>query len=60
MFGRNIFRRGIPGLKRNGRVIAYISIGAGATLILIWLPIWIWFVLAGTILVLLGIDIYKK
>lgn len=60
MFRRNIFRRGIPGIKRNGKILSFILIGAGIAILLICMPVWIWFVLAGIILILLGIDIYKK
>lgn len=60
MFGRNIFRRGTSGIKRNGRILAYILICAGIAILFIWIPVWIWFVLAGIILILVGIDIYKE
>ncbi|EYE89284.1 hypothetical protein Q428_03140 [Fervidicella metallireducens AeB] len=46
--------------KRNGKILSFILIVVGIALIVCWMPLWLWFLIAGIILIVIGIDIYYK
>lgn len=41
-------------------ICSFLLILTGIVLLAIWLPCWVWFVLIGLILIVLGINIYFK
>ncbi|MCX7884344.1 MAG: hypothetical protein N2448_04865 [Caloramator sp.] len=41
-------------------ICAFMLMLSGIVLLAIWLPCWVWFVLIGIVLIVLGINIYYK
>lgn len=41
-------------------ICAFILVLSGIVLLAVWLPYWVWFVLIGLVLIVLGINVYYK
>lgn len=45
--------------RRHRNIFSYIIIAVGAGIIIWWVPLWVWIVAFGIILIVTGINIYK-